>query len=361
MNILPIIEEGRNGHNKGLLTGITGFDKATSGIIKGRYYLIGADSGVGKTTITDYLFVLNLFKELKKNPNLKIFYYSWEISKEDKISKWLSYLIYEKYCRLIDCNYIMGRKKIKLTDEEFEMVQECHSELQEYLKQITICDDTTNPTGIFKWLIKVYYDKYGNIEWEVNKKDPEKKFVKSYTQKIKDEHVILVVDHLSLIDKEQSLSTKQAMDKASRMCVRLKNLFKTTIVMIQQFNTDYMSYKRDKFQDKKSVADELAPQKLDFGDSKSSFNDADFVIGLIKPYTYKIKEVNKWDISELETTYVSMYLIKNRYGQTCHVPLFVNFLANHITGLTEIDRLNGFIDQLEVKRQIEQINDRLNH
>ena len=65
------------------------------GVQKGRYIIVTANSKVGKTQIADYLFLyepLNyIFSEANKGGlKLKIFYFSLEMSKEDKILQMIS-------------------------------------------------------------------------------------------------------------------------------------------------------------------------------------------------------------------------------------------------------------------------------
>jgi replicative DNA helicase len=62
--------------------GLSRFEEESPGIEQGKYYLITANSKVGKTQITDFLFLYNTIKQVIDNDlniNLKIFYFSLEI------------------------------------------------------------------------------------------------------------------------------------------------------------------------------------------------------------------------------------------------------------------------------------------
>jgi hypothetical protein len=58
------------------------FEEESPGIEQGKYYLLTANSKVGKTQITDFLFLYNTIKQVidnNLNIRLKIFYFSLEI------------------------------------------------------------------------------------------------------------------------------------------------------------------------------------------------------------------------------------------------------------------------------------------
>lgn len=82
------IDEGRQGKNIGLSTGISKLDKYTGGIQKATYTLIYGLSGAGKTSFALYSYI---YRPLKDNPykNLKYIYFSLEMSAEALLAKLL--------------------------------------------------------------------------------------------------------------------------------------------------------------------------------------------------------------------------------------------------------------------------------
>src|SRR5579872_3935043 len=86
------VQRGLLGKNIGLRNGLIHINNYIYGTKKARYYLIGADSGVGKSTLVDFMFVLQAYKSAKATGRkLKIFYLSFEIGKADKVARWCSY------------------------------------------------------------------------------------------------------------------------------------------------------------------------------------------------------------------------------------------------------------------------------
>ena len=68
---------------------------------------------------------------------------------------------------------------------------------------------------------------------------------------------------------------------------------------------------------KKAAA--IIPTRLDFGDSKATFRDAEVVIGLVKPYLFDIEDF--WGINTSKVSsggmgdyMIAQCLMKNRYG-----------------------------------------------
>lgn len=347
------IMSGRAGENVGLFNGLERVSKYTSGTQEGRYYLIGADSGAGKTTIADYMFVINAWLDAKaKGKKIKIYYCSFEISELDKNAKWCAWYIFWKYGKSIPINYILGRLEGNyMTDEETALVKEAWEFVQEMKKDIKIVEESVNPTAIFEGLVQ-HYEKYGTVERrqsEEDKKKGRKGKVIGYTvtEKVT---TILFVDHLKLTHPEMGLDMKKTMDKLSRYCVILKNLFGTTCVVLQQFNTDMLSSRREMITKNKDTASfALTPNRKDLGDSTSSFQDADFVLGLMMPKTYALDKFRGYDCSDdgFRAFFIALYIMKNKNGESeIMCPLFMNPVANCVYDLPDVT--NPFeVDELE--------------
>lgn len=82
------INEGREGKNIGLSTGIPKLDKYTGGIQKGGYTLIFGLSGSGKSSVALYSYI---YRPLKDHPekNLKFIYFSLEMGADMLLAKLL--------------------------------------------------------------------------------------------------------------------------------------------------------------------------------------------------------------------------------------------------------------------------------
>lgn len=324
------VQRGMLGKNVGLGNGLHHINKYLYGTHQGRYYLIGADSGVGKTTLTDFMFVLNAWQEAKRTGRrIKIFYCSFEIGRADKIARWTSYWVYLQHGIRLPSDYILGRISGKLLSKsDFALVQRAYAIIMEMMKDITFIDIMMHPTMIFEGIIDGHYEKQGTVsrmaQTEEDKKKKRKGFVKSYKANDPDLMTMLVVDHMALTNQESGLDTKGIIDRLSKYGVILRNIFHTTIVFIQQFSTDMLAANR--IMHIKKTEESIMPTRLDFGDSKTTFRDADVVMGLIQPG----RDLTECFGYNVTTSGIGLYMVlacivKNRYGSPGRMsPLFLD-------------------------------------
>lgn len=328
-SFLHQVYRGMQGGNIGLDNGLTGINNYTYGTQQGRYYLIGADSGVGKTTVADFMWVFNAYySALAMGKRLKIFYYSLEISKTDKIAKWVSLWICHKYGKSLSTDYILHRiKGMPMVEADLILVIEGYREVEKILTCIEFIEDIVHPTRIFQDIIDNHFEKEGVIVRRPSEGKDKKGRIMSYIAKDPNLYTILFIDHLALLATEAGLDIKGTIDRMSRYGVFLRNMFGCTLVYVQQFNTELTSFHR---MNKKGDGI-LTPQRIDFGDSRYTYRDADVVIGLLSPAAYDVEKYLKYNIRELGLYFIAMVLMKNRYGPAHRtLPIFINPLSGII-------------------------------
>lgn len=317
------VERGMQGLRQGFDNGLVRINNSLYGTHPGRYYLIGADSGVGKTTLADYMYLIKLWLDCKRKGKLiRIFYCSFELSKEAKISRWISTFVKMLYNVDIPSDYIDGRiPGLTMTKEHFEMVKVGKQYVDEMLKDVFVLEHAVHPTWILANVISAY-ESLGKVERAPSKKGEKPGMVTKYTPHDPSMMTVLFIDHLALAHEEKGLvGTKAVIDRISQNAVFLKNMFGTTIVFLQQFSTDLMSAHRAN----KKGDSVYAPQRLDFGDSKYTYRDADVVLGLVSPVMFDLTTYKKYDIEQLREYFLACHLMKNRYGPASIMyPLFMN-------------------------------------
>lgn len=357
-HILQRIERGRQGLNVGIPTMVAHVDKYTYGTHQGTYYLIGADSSVGKTTIADFMYVLNAYWQAKMmGRKLYIFYYSFEISKERKMLRWISYFVQVMYGVTIPAAYIDGKiSGMPLTDEHMKMVRYATVYVEEMMENIVFVEDSFHPTKIFHDLIEGHFEVIGKV-LRNKPADPKKKgTIVGWEPKDPTAITLVVMDHIALLGTEQGFDPKQTIDLMSKYFVTLRNLFGLTPVVIQQFNTEMTSYHR---MNKKGDG-LIAPQRIDFGDSRYTYRDADIVLGLIKPAIYDVDLYNGYDIKKLKGYMVAAHLMKGRDGTDHRVlPLFVNPIAGFVKCLPttpDIEiAMDPFVEEVKALEKLVQL------
>lgn len=302
---------------------LPGLSSVIPGIQKSRYYLVTANSKVGKTQLSDYLFVYEpyefMLKEQPKNIKLKIFYFSLEMSKERKILSILSYKIFKDKGLIISPEDLYSTFKKKILDEKIEaLLDEYDSYFKELEKTLVIIDNIRNPYGIFKYM-EAYAEangtwEYKEINWVNEDKTITRKKVKHrYIPNDPDEYVEVITDHISLLAPEKGQSPHEAISKySSDYCLHMRDKWYYTVINIQQQAA--AQEKQQYTNSGESILEKLKPSADGLGDNKLVGRDVDVMIGLFDPSRYKIKSHNGYNIERLGDHYRELLVLVNRNG-----------------------------------------------
>ena len=307
------VVKGLEGKNNGIPMG---FDRLNRyiGIRKSLYFLIGGNTGSGKTSMIDDAFVLNPFdwfispEGQRSGIKLQIWYRSMERSRTYKLAKWVSRKIFADTGQIIPINKMLGWTDT-MTKEEHDLFLSYESYMKEMEKIITIIDGPENPVGIAKDLRK-FALKHGKIV----QTDPDDEYSKIYVPNDPNTVTIVVIDHIGLLKTTKDQPTKkEAIDKMSDELRFARDFFGFTPVVVSQFNRSISNPMRIKNGD-------VEPQLEDFSDSSSTQNDADVVLALFDPIRYKVEDPSGYNLGKLKDDFGAKYfrslrLIKNSYGE----------------------------------------------
>ena len=130
------IKDGLEGKFEGLSMGLDKLSSVIFGVQRGVIGLIGAGSGVGKSTLLDYMILKAMEDAENKGITLNVFYNSFEIDKLTKMCNWLSVRIYDKYDIIIPPEVIKGFGKHRLTKEQQELVDSEIDYIEDLFKKI---------------------------------------------------------------------------------------------------------------------------------------------------------------------------------------------------------------------------------
>lgn len=320
---LKSVDEGREGMNRGIPMGFPKLDRFLRGIQKKKYYLIGAETGCGKTSIADEMFIINPFNWITKtnaDEKIKVFYYSFEIDLESKLAKWVSYQIFKDYNIQIDPEHILGMDMTsksdisnRLSDSDYNLIKKYEEHFEKLFEFIEFEDIPINPTGIYNQ-VKKYCEENGTwIEYE-RKIEGKSRKVKYYKENNRNEYVIIIIDHYALIKTESEkgvkLNKKLSMDKLSSYLIELRNTYKIIPVVISQFNRELGDIQRQKFK-------EVTPQLTDFKETGNSQEDASVVLALMHPKRHNLQEYLGYNlrIKDVIDHFRALFILKNRGGR----------------------------------------------
>ena len=343
------------------------------GIEQSTYYLLAAASGVGKSKLARYLFIHNPIVFLEKNPDsgieLDILYFSLEESKEKIILAEISKYLYSKYNLVISIKQLasVGRYNV-ISSEDLAKVRLAEAHVRKFLDRVTIYDNVRNATGIYKTVrnfamtVGTYYDKDGKAL------TPEEvmqvtggigetyKKVSGYRLHNPKHYVIVMTDHLGLLQPESGETLWQTMGKmSSNYNLHFRDKFGFIPVVVQQLAAD--KERVDSNFQGKTIEDKLEPTLDSLGDNKTIARDVNVALGLFDPARYKIDNHNGYDITRLKDRYRSMNIMKSRDGiANKKLPLFFNGAVDFFKEMPRTDNIDGMNRVFEYVNQLNRIN-----
>lgn len=304
------VDIGLAGGNSGIPIGFDRLNKYM-GLRKRMYFLIGGNTGSGKTSFVDECFVLNPYDwyispQNNTNIKLRIIYRSMERSRIYKEAKWVVRRIFLDYGIIIPIGKLLGWRGFdKLTKDEHDLFLLQRDYIENMKEVINIIDGPENPVGISKEL--------RNHALENGKIEQIDEYNKIYIPNNENEITVVVIDHLGLLKTTKDLPTKKsAIDKMSNELQYARDFYGYTPVVVSQFNRDISNPIRIKNGD-------IEPNLEDFKESSTTQEDSDVVLALFDPNRYKVDDVSGYDLNKLVDEYGNNYfrslrVLKNSYG-----------------------------------------------
>ena len=295
-NLLNLIERGRQGDNQGLSLGMPKLEQIIDGFTQETYYLIAAGTGNGKTSFALHSFIYKALQESNSKTDLQLIIFSLEMSAEQLLAKLLSLHIHETYGKQISYKELLSRGKgTTLSDEDFELVQECIPFLDSIEDRLIIHDGTLN-SDKYKELLIQDLTKFGT-------------FIDEDTYELNNPNQIIGVmtDHLGLVRPKAGRSKKEEIDTISAYGVSFRNKCKISPINIMQFNRNSSNSERLK----QGLQE---PELSDLKESGSPSEDANVVIVLYNPFRSKLSTYRGYNIKELKDGFRSLLVLKNRFG-----------------------------------------------
>lgn len=305
-------------------------NKVIPGIQKKRLITCTAGTKIGKSQLATFLYLIQPLEYVLNNPdkeiNLKIFYFSLEVSKEAILMQLLSYRIYKDLGKRISPEMLLSVFEHYILDEEILKIIDDYKPWFEKVENIVTFNDTTkNPFGIYK-TVREYALNNGKMHYKKAVFDGKEVDVEDYYESYKDEYVIIIVDHLSLLQPEKGGTLWESMFKfSSEYCLHLRDKYNFTIINVQQQSASGSS---EEFTfSGNTILQKLKPNVSNLADCKLTARDSDIIIGLFSPYRYGIKKYGNINIEKFQDSYRELSIIQNRHG-TSNATLDLLFLGD---------------------------------
>lgn len=334
------IDRGKQGLNTGIpFQGFTTLSNHVKNIQQGRYDLIFAGPGVGKTSFVNSAYVYGAIEFVQNNPgyihDIEIIYYSLEIPPENQIAKHIAGLIWRDYGILTTLDEILSKGQLEIRPEIEQLIPMYEQQMQEIQNKYLHYRSSLNPDFLYKDLMG-YAEKRGRV---IKNEDG---LIVEYIPNNPSLITLIVIDHIGLIDLGKYNSLKEAIDKISKTLVFFRNMFNFSPVPIVQIN-------RSAEQMDRRENDNWMPMLSDIKNTSNLAEDANTVIGLAAPFYYGVDTCLGFDITKYKNRYRLAKLCKNRDGD---VNLLASFLfIGEIGSYTQLPKAEEIIGKpAELKR-----------
>jgi len=256
------------------------------GIEQGRYNLISASPKAGKTQLADFLYVYQPVEWIINNSTsdvtLKIFYFSLEVSKETKIKAAICYKLFHDYKILISPQKLSSIFEKYILDDEVESIvngDEFRTWFAKFESMVSYYDTIRSPNSIF-YLIKSYAEHpnngsytYKTMSWQNEDGTYSPRKVKDkYITVRPNEYVVVIVDHIGLLQTAPGETLHQAISKfSSEYCLEMRDRWRYIPTVIQQQSADssraQFNYRGD------TIIDKIRPDSEGLADNKYTARD----------------------------------------------------------------------------------------
>lgn len=305
--------------------GLPRFNTVLPGIEQGRYYIVTAQSKVGKSQLCNYLFVYNPVDYILSHPNvsvsLKIFYFSLEMSKYDFIRQLMSYYLFKQKGEIISATHLQSKFDSYILEEDKIKFFRDTDFFQKFEKIVTIFDEIRNPFGIYKTVRDYahnhgkYIGKDGSVLDTIKIEkglDNEALKISHYQPDNPEEYLIIITDHVSLIQPEKGDDQHTAMGKFSYYEMHMRDRWNYIPVHVQQQALEgekqQFTYRGD------SIVQKLRPSPDNLANNKEIGRDCDYMLGLFAPNRYGLKTYDGYDLVKLKDCFRELSIIYSRHS-----------------------------------------------
>jgi hypothetical protein len=336
--------------------GLPRFEDESPGIEQGKYYLVTGASKAGKTQLADWMFVYNTIQkviDLNLNIKLKIFYFTLEMSKEEKMLACFANILYVKEGLRINPTDLKSTKQNRiLSQETLDVLKKYEIYFNKIEEIVEFVDSVRHPTGIYN-LVRDYAVANGKIHTrQIDIKGNLTEVEDYYEPNNPDEYVMIIIDHASLVQPEKrngvQLSLHESMSiLSSDYLIKLRNRFNYIPVLIQQ-----QALVGENLEHKKAGA--LKPSPANLADNKLTIRDCNVAIGIFSPFKNELPEYYGYDIKQFKDNirFIEIMISRDGGGGTI-CPLYFDGAVNYFKELplsnnkTEIDKVYRFLENIK--------------
>ncbi len=318
------------------------------GVQKRNITIVTANSGVGKSKLTKNLYAFRPVEFVLNNPGSGLDVTVKYFCLEEPAKAWTQ--SHDCYTlKTIHGDRVSIKELKSMLDPEdphavvnaeiIDKLDALDAYFDRFDEKVHLIDDIRRPYAIYKH-VQDYMETLG--DWTLKPVkfwDPVAKVLKTkmgrdkFILKNPNHYVIVIIDHLALIEPEKGQTLHEAIRIfSSRYATNLRNVYDCAVIMVQQQSSE--KEKQQYTYKGASIESKLEPSLDGLGDCKLTQRDADEVIGLFAPDRYEIAEHEGYDISKLNDNYRSLSILKSRDGMpNKRLALFFDGATNYFSEL----------------------------
>lgn len=325
------------------------FRQEIPGIEHEQYVIVTANAKVGKSQLTDFLYVFSALDYAFENPqkcSIHIIYFTLEESVSRITQRYMSHLLYKFHgmrisptdLRSTSVDFPVPEEALKALGEEpiksrlrfFNECVEFHSDCRSVPEAMGILHNYAMKTGTVTKRSVV--DSFGESHEEES----------VYTPNDPNHFVVVLFDHMGLFESEKGKNKKATIDDLSERIVHEPvHKYKFTVVGVQQQASDMEGLEAVKQK-------RMMPSAAGLADSKYTARDANMVLGLFDPSKFGLASFGGYAINDVSNneclrSYARFLLVLiNRDGEmggTC--PLFFDGAVTVFEELPQPDDVNA--------------------
>ena len=289
------------------------------GIEQETYYCITANQKAGKSQFASFMFlyipILYAYTNRDK-VRVKIFYAPLEESKEKVIMRFMRYLLYthsgfrtrvshHELTSTIEGQPVSEDILATLESEEYRNIMDFFESHVEFVT-------SKNPTGIYKDIVKYAVNHGQRITQPVTLTDDfgETRTIErivGYKPNDPDEYVIILTDHVGLLQEESGKDKRETIKKFSEYMMEVRDFYRYIPVIVQQQNVEVQSMDAYKL-------NRISPNPGTLADCKDIRYDVNVMLGLTNPFAAKLNTFLGYDITKLKDNQRFLEVMLSRDG-----------------------------------------------
>lgn len=330
------------------------------GTEQAKYIILTANQKVGKTKLSDFLYIYEPIFFMLDNPNMNIniYCFSLEITPKIKYYDFLAYLLYRLDGLCITTADLRSTNKDKPVDPKIlELLKQdkYRKYIEKFEEKVEFITDIKNPTGIHKYLREKALERGHYNMVECTKPDGTTFQMRDqsnpYSLNDDSEYNFVIIDNYTNLTLENGLNKRETIEKMSKYCVDLRDTYKYTVIGVQHQAQSQEGIENIKM-------NKIEPSSDGLGDCKLTTRDINCLIGLYNPYKFDRNEYEGYDLTRLMNYSRFLLICEDRdYGAAGNVcPLFFNGASsffgelpppNDIKSLAKIYKHIEYLEQLK--------------